>query len=283
MIPTGSGLPTTLTPFQILQTGQSEVLTRIQSDGLLRASLWTNIALAGISALLFLYLARTVRSDRARLICGATILISLVSLSSYLGLVSGLTVGLITMPPGHALGGEEVLSQWGRYLTWTLSTPLILLALGLLADVNPVDIFAVLSADVGMCITGLAAALTTSAYGYRWAFFGISFAFFTVVVYALIAKWPAQADAAGSGEIFATLRTLTVVLWVGYPIVWVIGVEGLALFDSIALTSWGYSILDIGSKYIFAFILVRWVVRNERTIHEASIRGAASATPQVQD
>ena len=265
------------------QTGQSEVMTRIQNDALLSASLWTNVALAGFSALLFVYMARSVETNRARLIFGATILISLVSLSSYLGLVSGLTVGLIEMPAGHALGGEEVLSQWGRYLTWTLSTPLILLALGLLADVDGVDLFAVISADIGMCVTGLAAALTTSAYGYRWVFYGISSAFFLVVLYALVVKWPVQAEAAGTSDIFATLRTLTVVLWIGYPVVWAVGVEGFALVDSTALTSWGYSILDIGAKYVFAYLLLSWVARNERTVQEAAGRGTPRAVSTAQD
>ncbi|HKJ59432.1 MAG TPA: bacteriorhodopsin, partial [Halobacteriales archaeon] len=239
--------------------------------------------LAGFSALLFVYMARSVETNRARLIFGATILISLVSLSSYLGLVSGLTVGLIEMPAGHALGGEEVLSQWGRYLTWTLSTPLILLALGLLADVDGVDLFAVISADVAMCVTGLAAALTTSVYGYRWVFYGISSAFFIVVLYALVVKWPVQAEAAGTSDIFATLRTLTVVLWIGYPVVWAVGVEGFALVDSTALTSWGYSILDIGAKYVFAYLLLSWVARNERTVQEAAGRGTPRAVSTAQD
>ena len=267
----------------LLQTGQSEVVARIQNDALLSASLWTNIALAGSSALLFVYMARSVETNRARLIFVATILISLVSLSSYLGLVSGLTVGLIEMPAGHALGGEEVLSQWGRYLTWTLSTPLILLALGVLADVDGVDLFAVISADVAMCLTGLAAALTTSAYGYRWVFYGISSTFFLVVLYALVVKWPVQAEAAGTSDIFATLRTLTVVLWIGYPVVWAVGVEGLALVDSTALTSWGYSILDIGAKYVFAYLLLSWVARNERTVQEAAGRRTVRAASPAQD
>jgi len=275
-----TGVTTTLA---LLQTGQSEVLTRIQNDALLSASLWTNVALAGFSALLFLYMARGVETDRARLIFVATILISLVSLSSYFGLLSGLTVGLVEMPAGHALGGEEVLSQWGRYLTWTFSTPLILLALGLLADVDGVDLFAVIAADVAMCVTGLAAALTTSAYGYRWVFYVISSSFFIVVLYALVAKWPARAEAAGTRDIFTTLRTLTVVLWIGYPVVWAVGVEGFALVDSTALTSWGYSILDIGAKYVFAFLLLRWVARNEQTVREAAGRGTARAASTAQD
>jgi halorhodopsin len=53
-----------------------------------------------------------------------------------------------------------------------------------------------------------------------------------------------------------------VVLWVGYPVLWALGVEGIALL-SIAETSWGYSTLDIFAKYVFAFLLLRWVGLNE--------------------
>ncbi|ELZ12410.1 halorhodopsin [Natrinema thermotolerans DSM 11552] len=249
-----------------MQSGQSGAVTRIQNDALLSASLWVNVALAGLSVLLFVSMSRNVRAHRARLIFAATVLIPLVSIASYLGMLSGLTVGLVEMPAGHALAGEAVLSQWGRYLTWTLSTPLILLALGLLAGVDTADLFVVIAADVGMCVTGLAAALITSSYAFRWVFYAVSCAFFVVVLYALLVEWPVDAAAAGSDEIFATLRALTVVLWLGYPIVWALGVEGFALVESTALTSWGYSLLDIGAKYVFAYLLLRWVASNERVI-----------------
>ena len=267
----------------LLQTGQNEVMNRIQNDVLLSASLWANIALAGIAILVFVYMARGVQSQRARLIFGATILIPLVSLSSYLGLVSGLTVGLIEMPPGHPLAGEEVLSQWGRYLTWTLSTPLILLALGLLAKVDSVDLFTVITADVGMCVTGLAAALTTSTVVFRWGFYLLSCSFFIVVLYAILVEWPDDAEVAGTSDIFSTLRALTVVLWLGYPIVWAVGVEGLALVESVALTSWGYSVLDIGAKYVFAYLLLSWVASNEDAVQEAASPDAAPPASPVDD
>jgi len=157
------------------------------------------------------------------------------------------------------------MSQWGRYLTWALSTPMILLALGLLADIDAGDLFAVIVADIGMCITGLAAALVTSSVAVRWAFYVISCAFFLVVLYALVTRWPDDAARAGTGEIFGTLRALTIVLWLGYPIIWAVGVEGLALVP-VGLTSWGYSILDIGAKYIFAFLLLQWVADNQTVV-----------------
>ena len=261
----------------VLQVSQSDVFSQIQNDVLLSSSLWVNIALAGLSALVFVYMARGVSSPRAKLIWAATLFIPLISLASYTALVSGLTVGLIEMPAGHPLGGQEVVSQWGRYLTWTLSTPMILLALGLLADVDRGSLFTVIVADIAMCVTGLAAALITSSYLLRWVFYGISCAFFAVVLYALLTEWATAATAAGTGEIFDTLRALTVVLWLGYPIVWALGVEGLALVQSVGLTSWGYSLLDVLAKYVFAYLLLRWVAANESTVASAGASGAAAA------
>jgi halorhodopsin len=267
-------LTTAVVPLQ----SQADALAAVQGDTLLSSSLWANIALAGISILVFLYMGRTVTSTRAKVIWGATLMIPLVSISSYLGLASGLTMGFTEMPSGHALGGQEVLSQWGRYLTWALSTPMILLALGHLADVDRGSLFAVIAADVAMCVTGLAAALVTSGVLYRWAFYAISCAFFAVVLYALLVEWPASAAAAGTGEIFGTLRALTVVLWLGYPIVWALGVEGLAVVQSVGVTSWAYSALDIFAKYVFSFLLLRWVAANESTVAGASV-ATGGATP----
>ena len=248
---------------------------------LLSSSIWANIALAGLSILVFLYMGRNVRSTRAKVIWSATLMIPLVSISSYLGLASGLTMGFIEMPAGHALEGQEVLSQWGRYLTWALSTPMILLALGLLAEVDASDLFAVIAADIGMCVTGLAAALITSSYLFRWAFYLVSCAFFVVVLYALLVEWSAAATEAGTADIFGTLRVLTIVLWLGYPLVWAVGVEGLALVQSVGLTSWGYSALDVFAKYVFAFLLLRWVAANEQTV--ATSRGGAAPSSASAD
>lgn len=226
----------------------------------------------GLSILLFVYMGRNVEDPRAQLIFVATLMVPLVSISSYTGLVSGLTVGFLEMPAGHALAGVgtgpdgTVFTPWGRYLTWALSTPMILIALGLLAGSNVTKLFTAVAADIGMCITGLAAALTTSSYALRWVWYVISCAFFAVVLYILLAEWAEDAEIAGTAEIFNTLKILTVVLWLGYPIVWGLGAEGLAVIQSPAVTSWAYSGFDIIAKYLFAFLLLRWVASNEGTV-----------------
>ncbi|MWV38998.1 bacteriorhodopsin [Natrialba sp. INN-245] len=244
---------------------QAEVYQEVQDNVLLNASFWANIALAGVAILLFVYMGRNVTDPRAKLIWVATLLVPLVSIASYTGLASGLTISFFEMPSGHALAGEEVLTMWGRYLTWTLSTPMILLALGLLAGTNLTKLFTIITADIAMCVTGLAAAMTTSSYGLRWFWYFLSCTFFIVVLYVLLVEWPKDAEAAGTSDIFNMLKILTVVLWLGYPIFWALGAEGLAILD-VAITSWGYSALDIGAKYVFAFLLLRWVAANEALI-----------------
>ena len=259
-----------------LEMTQTEIYEAVRENTLLNASFWANIALAGVAILLFVYMGRNVKDARAQLIWVATLMVPLVSIASYTGLASGLTISFLEMPSGHALAGEEVLTMWGRYLTWTLSTPMILLALGLLAGTNLTKLFTIVTADIAMCVTGLAAALTTSSYGLRWFWYFISCTFFLVVLYVLLVEWPKDAEAANTAEIFNLLKILTVVLWFGYPIFWALGAEGLAVLD-VAITSWAYSFLDIGAKYVFAFLLLRWVAANEHVIaNQPAIIGTGS-------
>ena len=217
-------------------------------------------------------MGRNVKDSRSQLIFVSTLMVPLVSLSSYLGLASGLTISFLEMPAGHALAGEQILTMWGRYLTWALSTPMILLALGLLAGSNLTKLFTIIVMDIGMCVTGLAAALTTSSYGLRWFWYLISCAFFAAVLYILLVEWPKDAEVANTDDIFNVLRNLTVALWFGYPIFWALGSEGFAVL-SVATTSWGYSLLDIGAKYVFAFLLLRWVAAHQGIISKTATTG----------
>jgi halorhodopsin len=277
-----------------LQVSQAEMFEHVLNDALLGSSIYVNITLAGLSLLLFMFMGRGVGDPRAKLIIVSAMAVSAVSIASYTGLASGLTISVIEMPAGHPLSGSTVdlagggtaegtVSLWGRYLTWAFSTPFILLALGLLAGSNVTKIFTAIAFDVGIMITGLAAALTTSSYAMRWAWYGISVTFFLVVVYILLAEWPADAARAGTADVFNTLKLLTVVLWFGYTIWWAVGNEGLALIESVAVTSWGYSAFDIVAKYGFSFLLIRYVVNNVDTVGGGADYGSTSDAIPADD
>ena len=276
----------------VLEATQRDLFEHVLNDSLLGSSIYLNIALAGLTLLLFAYMARNVTDPRAKLIVVSVMGVSAVSIASYTGLASGLTIGILEMPDGHAMAGattelahsgetvDGTISLWGRYLTWALSTPLILLALGLIAGSNLTKIFTAILFDVGIMITGLAAALTTSSYLMRWVWYGISVTFFLVVVYILLFEWPKDAREAGTADIFNTLKILTVVLWFGYTIWWALGNEGLAVIESVGITSWGYSAFDVVAKYLFSFLVVKYVVDNVDAVSTGSEYGvAADQTP----
>ena len=272
---------------QQAEVTQTEIFNWILSEPVLASSLYVNIALAGISLLLFVFMTKDLEDNRAKLIAVSVLLVPTVSVASYTGLASGLTVSVLEMPATHAaenatvaIGGEEVdgvVTVWGRYLTWALSTPAILLALGLLAGADGTSIFTAITFDIAMCVTGLAAALTTSSHLLRWFWYFISCACFVVVLYILLTQWPKTAAAAGTADIFNKLKLLTVVMWLGYPIIWALGVEGIAVLP-VGVTSWGYSALDIIAKYLFAFLLLSYVVSNESVVSGSIMpSGAAPA------
>jgi len=221
--------------------------------------------------------------------------VSAVSISSYSGLASGLTISILEMPEGHAMAdttttlegsGETVdgtVSLWGRYLTWALSTPFILLALGLLAGSNITKIFTAIVFDIGIMVTGLAAAMTTSSHLFRWFWYAISCTFFVVVLYILLVEWPEDAKAAGTADIFNLCRNLTVVLWIGYAVWWAIGNEGLAIIESVGVTSWGYSAFDIVAKYVFSFLVINYTVNNQDVISSGDSYGATGGGIPADD
>ncbi|MEF8820717.1 MAG: bacteriorhodopsin [Halovenus sp.] len=279
----------------VLQVTQEDMYEHVLNDAVLGSSIYINIALAGLSLLFFMFLARNVSDPRSQLIIVSAMAVSAVSVASYSGLASGLTISVLEMPEGHAMAGQVTelagqdqtvdgtISLWGRYLTWAFSTPFILLALGLIAGSNISKIFTAIIFDVGIMITGLAAALTTSSHLMRWFWYAISCTFFLVVIYILLVEWPEDAKAAGTADIFNTLKLLTVVLWFGYTIWWALGNEGLALIESVGITSWGYSAFDVVAKYAFSFLVINYVVNNVETISGGSEYGATSEAIPADD
>ncbi len=289
------GMVSQLNPEELTQT---DLYEHVLNDALLGTSIWINIGVAGFTLLLFGFMARNVGDPRSQLIIISAMAVSAVSIVSYSGLASGLTISFLDMPDGHALEGATTaleggpregmevngtISLWGRYLTWAFSTPFILLALGLIAGSNITKIFTAVVFDVGIMITGLAAALTTSSHLMRWFWYAISCTFLAVVFYVLIVEWPEDAKAAGTYNIFNQVRWLTVVLWFGYTVWWALGNEGAAVVDDAGLTSWGYSAFDLVAKYAFSFLVINWTINNQDIVSKGETFGATGDAIPADD
>ena len=154
--------------------------------------------------------------------------------------------------------GEQVF--WGRYVDWVVTTPLLLLDLGILAGLRPKLIAGIMGADVFMIVTGLVADLEGSPTNYLW--YTISTGAFIALVISLFTEFTASAELRRrQGEnrifrLFKTLRNLLVTTWICYPIVWLLGAEGFRLIDTGFETAL-YALLDISAKIVFGYILTR--------------------------
>jgi bacteriorhodopsin len=210
--------------------------------------LWIGTAAMTLGLLVFLYLS-TRATEANRSFFTITSLVALIAATSYFAMASG--HGSIV------IGGRTFF--FARYADWVFTTPLLLLDLSLLAlpsiRENTELVATMIAADVYMIITGLVGGLINDATKYVW--FATSTIAFIVVLYTLVGRLLAQARAQGGevGRLFSTLSTLTLVLWICYPIVWLLGTEGFGLVPLLVEVII-YAILDISAKIGFGFLLL---------------------------
>ncbi|KAB8333665.1 lactococcin [Scytonema tolypothrichoides VB-61278] len=153
------------------------------------------------------------------------------------------------------------ITYYARYLDWVVTTPLLLLALALTAmyriKKDKTLIAALVGADVVMILTGLIADLSPTPLRYIWYFLGV--AAFLVILYLVWVPLKAKADSQGPeiGGIFRRVAGLLSVLWVAYPLTWILGPSGVGLLNQTLdtalftlvpiLSKVGWSIVDLSS------------------------------------
>jgi bacteriorhodopsin len=208
-----------------------------------------------------------------------TIFVPAIAFTAYLAMAMGYGLTEVTV------GGESLEIYWARYADWLFTTPLLLIDLALLAGAARNTIATLVGLDVAMIATGLVGALTadqgetilglgTGAQRLIW--WGVSTAFFVVLLYYLVGTLSGEAaDRPGEvGSLFRTLRNLTIVLWSAYPIVWLLGTEGLGIVPLYWETA-AFMVLDLSAKVGFGAILLG----SRATLDQAveSRRAAATA------
>jgi len=191
----------------------------------------------------------------------ATILITAIAFCNYLAMALGFGVTVIDL---SAVGGEsEQLIYWARYTDWLFTTPLLLYDLALLAGADRNTIATLVSLDVLMIGTGAVATLSQgsgalSLGARRLIWWGVSTGFLLVLLYMLFGTMADKVSSMPSDtqSTFSTLRNLIVVIWLVYPVWWLVGTEGLSLVG-LGIETAGFMVLDLVAKVGFGFILLR--------------------------
>ncbi len=178
------------------------------------------------------------------------------------------------------VGGEELPIYWARYTDWFFTTPLLLIDLGLLVGANRNELSSLVGLDMLMIGTGVVATLSAgpgflSEGARRLIWWGISTGFLLVLLYMLYGSLDEKASklTGDAASTFSTLRTLIVVVWLVYPVWWIVGTEGLQLV-SLNIETAGFMVLDLVAKVGFGIILL-----SSREVLDAAGARASSAEP----
>ncbi|PSP82706.1 rhodopsin [Halobacteriales archaeon QS_6_64_34] len=237
--------------------------------------LWLGTAGMFLGMLYFIGRGWGETDDRRQKFYIATILITAIAFVNYLMMALGFGLTIIEF------GGEQRPIYWARYTDWLFTTPLLLFDLALLAGADRNTIASLVSLDVLMIGTGLLATLSAgsgvlAAGAERLVWWGISTAFLLVLLYFLFSSLSGRVTDLPSDtqSTFTTLRNLVTVVWLVYPVWWLIGTEGLGLVGIFAETA-GFMVIDLTAKVGFGFILLR----SHSVLDGATEPQASGATP----
>lgn len=107
---------------------------------------------------------------------------------------------------------------WARYVDWSVTTPLLLLDLALLAGLSGANILVAIVADLIMILTGLFAALTVEE-GPKWGWYAMACLAYLVVIYqlAINGRGVVQNKDKKTATFFSAIAGFTLILWTVYP------------------------------------------------------------------
>lgn len=200
---------------------------------------------AGTVPPLWRWLSRSEAGDSHALHYATLVGVTGVAALAYLSMALGF--GVVSTPGGDL--------EAARYLDWLVTTPLLILYLGLLARPSRRVLGGLIGVDVVVIAGGVVAATTTGTVS--WVAFGVAGAAYAALVYGLLVTLPrsASAEADRVRAVFGTLRNITVVLWTLYPVVWLLAPTGFGVLTP-ATEMLVFVYLDVVSKVGFVAVAV---------------------------
>lgn len=239
--------------------------------------IWLWIGTLGMALGLLYFLGRGwgVTDRKLRQFYAINIFVTTIAFSMYFLMATGFGLTEVELLDGTVLD-----IYWARYADWLFTTPLLLLDIALLASADRETIYTLVGLDVFMIATGLLGAFATNPI-YRLTWWGISTAALLVLLYFLVRMLSAaastQTDSVNS--LANSLKNALVVLWLAYPVVWIIGTEG-ALgnpgFIGLYAETAAFMVLDLTAKVGYG----AYLLQNHDVLMEV---GSSTRTAQPAD
>lgn len=196
-----------------------------------------------VGAIIFGFGAHNANSERWRTLYVLNFFIAIIASVLYLAMWLGQGFDVIYDRPTY----------WVRYVTWTLSTPLLILVLTFLGRTSLSITGSLVGADILMIATGFVATVSPKPTNYIW--YIVSCGAFLGITYLLLRQYRMEAEEQfpRSKKVFRRLITIHLFLWTLYPVVWILSSTGFNLLSSTAETA-SYTLLDVAAKVGFGFL-----------------------------
>ena len=182
--------------------------------------------------------------------------ITSISALSYYAMWNGFGIVQSAVPRHSIPDGREVVFI-SRYIDRLLTTPLIITALALLGKAPLASIIALIGCDLLMVGSSFFGALIGTPDRFLW--WGADIFFLAVLVYLLMTELRKATQLRGvdgeAGEALGVLTIITVGSFLAYPVLWLLGQEGVGLVSLNAQVTFEL-IADLASKLIFGAVLV---------------------------
>lgn len=188
-------------------------------------ALWVVFVVMVISSIIFTFLSWRIPVQK-RLYHVITTLITLTAAISYFAMASGhaTTFACHSVAEHHKHVPDthhDVCRQvfWARYVDWSITTPLLLLDLCLLAGIDGAHTIMAIVADLIMILTGLFAAYGKEHTVQKWGWYAIACIAYIFVIWhvALHGTRMVKAKSDKVGKLFGSLAAFTLILWTVYP------------------------------------------------------------------
>ncbi|KAI9703437.1 MAG: hypothetical protein M1820_005910 [Bogoriella megaspora] len=238
-----------------------------------KRTLWVVFVIMLVASIAFSALAWSIPVSK-RLYHIVTTLITIIAAISYFGMATGHGVAYheinITVKNEYTPDVTETIYRqvfWARYVDWSLTTPLLLLDLSLLAGLNGAHILIAIVADLIMILTGLFAAFGGEETPQKWGWYAIACIAYLVVVWQLAVNGRAAVSNKSTkvARFFGAIAGFTFVLWTAYPIVW--GVADGGRIASVDDEIIAYAVLDVLAKPVFG----AWLLFTHQSTPETNI------------
>lgn len=167
--------------------------------------------------------------------------------------IATVAYGLMALDVGAVTSARGATLYVPRYVDWLLTTPLHVLYLGWLAgaDRRTAGILATLQAAT--IVFGFAGGLVATPLSFL--LFGVGALLFAGVVGLLFREVAVAARRQNDQRLalYRTLRNFVIVLWLVYPVIWLLGGTGFGVMDT-ETTSLVVSYIDVVAKVGFGLI-----------------------------